>query len=158
MTSTVPLGRGVSASLSRHFVPGYYQPVPPGQKPFVQRSASRDNPINCVACHKASMQTGPSTVSVALSFKNVPLYSDLLLHHMGTLGDGIVQAQAGADEMRTAPLWGLRARAPYLHDGRAQTVMEAILLHGGEATIIVQRFSGLPAGQQQDIIAFLNAI
>jgi Di-haem oxidoreductase, putative peroxidase len=44
------------------------------------------------------------------------------------------------------------------HDGRAQTVMEAILMHGGEATIIVQRFSGLPAGQQQDIIAFLNSI
>jgi CxxC motif-containing protein (DUF1111 family) len=111
-----------------------------------------------VACHKASMQTGPSSVSVALSFKNVPLYSDLLLHHMGMLGDGIVQAQAGADEMRTAPLWGLRARPPYLHDGRAQTVLEAILMHGGEATIIVQRFSGLPASEQQDIIAFLDAI
>jgi CxxC motif-containing protein (DUF1111 family) len=121
-----------------------------GQQLFTQ--------INCVACHKASMQTGASNVSTALAFKNVPLYSDLLLHHMGTLGDGIVQAQAGADEMRTAPLWGLRARAPFLHDGRAQTVREAILLHGGEASIIAERFSNLPNNEQQAIIAFLDSI
>jgi CxxC motif-containing protein (DUF1111 family) len=135
--------------------------APPPALPLSRQALQGQNlftQINCVACHKASMQTGPSTVSIALAFKNVPLYSDLLLHHMGMLGDGIVQAQAGADEMRTAPLGGLRARGPYLHDGRAQTVMEAILMHGGEATIIVQRFSGLPAGQQQEIIAFLNAI
>jgi CxxC motif-containing protein (DUF1111 family) len=121
-----------------------------GQQLFTQ--------INCVACHKASMQTGASNVSTALAFKNVPLYSDLLLHHMGKLGDGIVQAQAGADEMRTSPLWGLRARAPYLHDGRAKTVRDAILMHDGEAKIIVERFSDLPDSEQQAIIEFLNSI
>jgi CxxC motif-containing protein (DUF1111 family) len=99
--------------------------APPPALPLSRQALQGQNlftQINCVACHKASMQTGPSTVSIALAFKNVPLYSDLLLHHMGMLGDGIVQAQAGADEMRTAPLGGLRARGPYLHDGRAQTV------------------------------------
>jgi CxxC motif-containing protein (DUF1111 family) len=134
---------------------------PPPTLPLSQQAIQGQNlftQINCVACHKASMRTGPSTVSIALAFKNVPLYSDLLLHHMGRLGDGIVQAQAGADEMRTAPLWGLRARAPYLHDGRAQTVRDAILMHGGEARIIVERFSDLPDSSQQAIIAFLNSI
>jgi CxxC motif-containing protein (DUF1111 family) len=135
--------------------------APPPTLPLSKQALQGQNlftQINCVACHKASMQTGSSTVSLALAFKNVPLYSDLLLHHMGMLGDGIVQAQAGADEMRTAPLWGLRARAPYLHDGRAKTIMEAILMHGGEARIIEQRFSGLLDSQQHAIIAFLNSI
>jgi CxxC motif-containing protein (DUF1111 family) len=114
--------------------------------------------INCVACHKPTMTTGSSAVSPALAFKPVNLFSDLLLHNMGTLGDGITQAAARPNEMRTAPLWGLRARGPYLHDGRASTIQEAILLHAGEATTIRNRFAGLSSVQQQEIIAFLNSI
>jgi CxxC motif-containing protein (DUF1111 family) len=114
--------------------------------------------INCVACHKPSMQTGPSSVSPALAFKPVNLYSDLLLHKMGSLADGIAQANAQPSEMRTAPLWGLRARAPYLHDGRAQTILQAILLHDGEALTIKNRFAALEGEDQQAIIAFLNSI
>ena len=121
-----------------------------GQQLFTQ--------INCVACHKASMQTGPSSVTPSLAFKPVPLYSDLLLHQMGSMADGIAQANAQPGEMRTAPLWGLRARAPYLHDGRAQTIIQAILLHDGEALIIRNRFAALPDSEQQAIIAFLNSI
>ena len=121
-----------------------------GQQLFTQ--------INCIACHKASMRTGPSSVSISLAFRNVPLYSDLLLHRMGSLGDGIAQAAAQPDEMRTAPLWGLRARAPYLHDGRASTVFEAIRLHAGEALIIRNRFLALPDDSQKAIISFLNSI
>lgn len=104
------------------------------------------------------MQTGPSSVSTSLAFQNVPLYSDLLLHQMGSLADGIAQAAAQPGEMRTAPLWGLRARAPYLHDGRASTILEAILLHDGEARIIRNRFAAMPTASQQAIIAFLNSI
>jgi CxxC motif-containing protein (DUF1111 family) len=114
--------------------------------------------INCVACHKPSMQTGPSTVSPALAFKTVNLYSDLLLHNMGSLNDGIAQADAQPTEMRTAPLWGLRARAPYLHDGRASTITQAILFHDGEALTIRNRFEALSASQQEAIVAFLNSI
>ena len=77
---------------------------------------------------------------------------------MGSLGDGIAQAAAGPNEMRTAPLWGLRARTPYLHDGRASTVLEAITLHDGEARVIRDRFLSLSADKQQAIIAFLNSI
>jgi CxxC motif-containing protein (DUF1111 family) len=114
--------------------------------------------INCVACHTPSMKTGASTVSNSLAFQNVPLYSDLLLHKMGTLADGVAQAAATTEEMRTAPLWGLSGRAPYLHDGRAQTVAEAILLHDGEAKIIRDRFANLPTNQQQAVVAFLESI
>jgi len=60
--------------------------------------------VGCAQCHTPSMTTGPSKVSMSLSFKPVPLYSDLLLHHMSSLGDGIVQGAAQGDEMRTAPL------------------------------------------------------
>jgi CxxC motif-containing protein (DUF1111 family) len=114
--------------------------------------------VNCIACHKPSMQTGPSSVSASLAFQNVPLYSDLLLHRMGALADGIAQAAAQPDEMRTAPLWGLRARSPFLHDGRASTILQAILLHDGEARIIRDRFATLSESQQNDIIAFLESI
>ena len=79
------------------------------------------------------MTTGASPIA-ALAHKVVPLYSDLLLHDMGSLGDGIEQGAAGAREIKTAPLWGLRARSRLLHDGRATTIADAILAHAGEAT------------------------
>jgi len=83
--------------------------------------------IGCDVCHVPVMQTGSSPIK-ALDHKPVPLYSDLLLHNMGSLGDHIGQADAAPEEMRTAPLWGLRAQVAYLHDSRAKTVNEAIPL------------------------------
>jgi CxxC motif-containing protein (DUF1111 family) len=70
--------------------------------PQAQRGQALFAAVNCIACHKPSMQTGPSTVSAALAFQNVPLYSDLLLHRMGALADGIAQAAAQPDEMRSS--------------------------------------------------------
>jgi CxxC motif-containing protein (DUF1111 family) len=134
---------------------------PPPAAPLTaqaQRGKALFSSINCIACHKPSMQTGPSAVSASLAFQNVPLYSDLLLHRMGALADSIAQAAARPDEMRTAPLWGLRARSPFLHDGRASTILQAILLHDGEARIIRDRFATLSESQQNDIIAFLESI
>ena len=77
---------------------------------------------------------------------------------MGSLGDGIAQAAARPNEIRTAPLWGVRARTPYLHDGRASSILEAITLHDGEARIIRDRFLALPTARQEAIIAFVNWI
>jgi CxxC motif-containing protein (DUF1111 family) len=74
------------------------------------------------------------------------------------LGDGNAQAAAQPDEMRTAPLWGLRARSPFLHDGRASTIDEAIRLHDGEANAARNRYIQLTPQQQQEIVAFLNSI
>lgn len=113
--------------------------------------------INCTGCHVPSMSTGPNPIN-ALNWKSVPLYSDLLLHDMGTLGDGIAQGAAAPAEMRTAPLWGLRARPPYLHDGRAATLDAAIRLHDGEAAIVRDRYVHLSQQQRDVILAFLNSL
>lgn len=113
--------------------------------------------VGCTACHTPFMTTGSSPVA-ALSSKTVWLYSDLLLHDMGTLGDGIVQGNAGAREMKTPPLWGLRASGPYLHDGRAATIEDAIKAHAGEATTSKNRFLNLSADQRALVIEFLNSI
>jgi CxxC motif-containing protein (DUF1111 family) len=88
----------------------------------------------------------------------VALYSDLLLHDMGSLGDGIAQGTAGTAEMKTAPLWGLRARGPYLHDGRAASVDAAILLHDGEAAPARGRYAGLSMETKLQLLQFLGSI
>jgi CxxC motif-containing protein (DUF1111 family) len=113
--------------------------------------------VGCAVCHVPSMKTGPSPIA-ALSNQTVNLYSDLLLHDMGALGDGIVQAPATGREMRTAPLWGLRLRSLYLHDGRASTVDLAILAHDGEAKAARDRFVKLPAASRQALAAFLTSL
>ncbi len=113
--------------------------------------------INCVGCHEPTMTTGPNAIA-ALSNQPVPLYSDLLLHNMGKLGDGIEQAAAKGSEFRTSPLWGLRASGPYLHDGRAMTVDEAIRGHAGEAANPRDRYLQLTRQQREQLIAFLNSI
>jgi hypothetical protein len=105
---------------------------------------------NFILLNDIGEQVTRSQISNALSFQNVPLYSDLLLHDMGSLGDGIVQGAAGATEMRTAPLWGLRGRTTFLHDGRAATISATIAADAGEATQIAKRFEKLPASDQQD--------
>ncbi len=113
--------------------------------------------IGCAQCHLPSMTTGPNAIA-ALSQKQVFLYSDLLLHDMGTLGDGIAQGAAGTREMKTAPLWGLRLSAPYLHDGRAGTVDQAIRAHEGEGSVPRNRYNQLTPQQRQQLLDFLNSI
>jgi CxxC motif-containing protein (DUF1111 family) len=113
--------------------------------------------INCSACHTPVLLTGASPVA-ALAHKPVPLYSDLLLHDMGTLGDGIEQGPAKMTEMRTAPLWGLRARGPFLHDGRAATVDAAIRAHEGQGAASRKRYQALGAGERQQLLDFLGSI
>jgi CxxC motif-containing protein (DUF1111 family) len=113
--------------------------------------------IACSACHTPVLLTGASPVA-ALAHKPVPLYSDLLLHDMGTLGDGIEQGAARMGEMRTAPLWGLRARGPFLHDGRATTVDAAIRAHEGQGAPARNRYNTLGAGERQQLLDFLGSI
>lgn len=113
--------------------------------------------LDCAVCHTPTMKTGKSDIA-ALSEKTVELYSDLLLHDMGALGDGIVQGTAGARDMRTAPLWGLRARPTWLHDGRANTVDAAIRAHAGEAQRSRERYEALGATERQQLLAFLDTL
>ncbi len=87
----------------------------------------------------------------------VHLYSDLLLHDVGT-GDGIEQASAQMNEIRTPALWGLRHRRPLLHDGSAATIEEAIRRHGNEAQQAADNYQNLPADDQAALQAFLDSL
>jgi CxxC motif-containing protein (DUF1111 family) len=111
----------------------------------------------CTTCHLPVMFTGAHRIA-ALAHQPARLYSDLLLHDMGRLGDGIEQDGAKGREMRTAPLWGLRARTSFLHDGRAATAREAIAQHDGEGAKSRQRFEALKPAEQLQLLAFLQSI
>jgi len=107
--------------------------------------------------------SGSSTnPSVALSNQKVNLFSDLIVHHMGSgLADGITQGSAGPDEFRTPPLWGVGQRKFFLHDGRTTNLVEAIQAHrsqGSEANRVIERFNRLKVQERQDIINFLRSL
>jgi CxxC motif-containing protein (DUF1111 family) len=118
--------------------------------------------IGCINCHTSDVAEAQG------------IYSDLLLHEMGEgLGGGGFYGEEPKDstespgfdggstspsEWRTPPLWGVADSAPYLHDGRAATLVEAIKLHAGQATSSVNRFTRLSDVQQEELIAFLNTL
>ena len=99
-----------------------------------------------------------STVNALLANQTFHPFSDFLLHDMGSLGDGITSDTAGPTMMRTTPLWGIRAKSRYLHDGRAETVADAIILHAGQGADSAAAFQALSATQQQQLLDFLNTI
>ncbi len=123
--------------------------------------------VGCAHCHTPTMTTGNSPIA-ALRYKNVNLFSDLALHNMGPgLADDIIQGQAGPDEFRTAPLWGLGQRIFFLHDGRTSDLLAAIRAHrsagnaqfqASEANQVINLFDALPPSQQQDILNFLRSL
>ena len=114
------------------------------------------NAIGCASCHVPALMTGPNA-SAALGRKAVPLYSDLLLHDIGT-GDGIAQEGAQPGEIRTPALWGLRFRRPLMHDGRAMTTAEAIRQHAGEAAGVMEQFRRASDEMRRALFAFLDSL
>ena len=102
------------------------------------------------------LRTGPSA-NPLFHHRPVPLFSDLLLHDIGT-GDGIEQADAKANEIRTPALWGRRFRRPLLHDGSAATIEDAIRRHSGEAERVAGMFLQLPPEQARELLAFLRSL
>jgi CxxC motif-containing protein (DUF1111 family) len=125
--------------------------------------------IGCAACHRPKLGDVDG------------IYSDLLLHDMGSeLSDSgsytVIEPEiaskdksdpkssaglgraANEREWRTPPLWGLRDSAPYLHDGRADTVADAVALHGGEGRTASQAFRGLSARERQQVELFLQTL
>jgi CxxC motif-containing protein (DUF1111 family) len=115
----------------------------------------------CSVCHTPSMTTGPAYVA-ALSHIRANLFSDLLVHHMGSgLADGVSQGGAGPDQFRSAPLWGLGQRLFFLHDGRTSDLLQAIEAHaspGSEANNVIRVFNGLTESQKQDLLNFLRSL
>ena len=112
--------------------------------------------VGCAACHVPSLDTGPST-NPLFDRKTVPLFSDLLLHDVGT-GEGIGQASAAPHEVRTPALWGLRFRRPLLHDGRAATVTDAIRAHAAEAALARDGCDGLEPASRAALLSFLGSL
>ena len=142
--------------------------APPARGPLtagVQQGEQIFSAIGCAKCHVPTMRTGPNTIS-QLNDVEAALYSDLLLHDMGPeLADNRPDRDATGTEWKTRPLWGLRlvknflgGQAFYLHDARATTLSEAIMLHGGEAEASRNAFVGLTASEKQALLAFLNSL
>jgi CxxC motif-containing protein (DUF1111 family) len=111
----------------------------------------------CASCHVATLTTGANAIA-ALDRKTYHPYSDFLLHDMGTLGDGVEMASATGNELRTAPLWGLRFINRYLHDGRATTLEQAIAAHDGQGRASRDRFNALSGDSRAKLIAFLRSL
>jgi cytochrome c551/c552 len=133
-----------------------------------RRGGTIFNNIGCALCHTPQMQTAPVTGSLVLDNRSVNLFSDLLVHHMGPgLADDIVQGQAGPDEFRTQPLWGVGQRLFFLHDGRTSDLLAAIYAHrsaasaqfpASEANAVINNFQSLPTSDQQAILDFLRSL
>jgi CxxC motif-containing protein (DUF1111 family) len=112
--------------------------------------------IGCTSCHVPTLETGPSA-NPLFNRRRVELFSDLLLHDVGT-GDGIRQAAADANEIRTPALWGLRFRRPLLHDGSAATIADAIARHAGEATLALRGYQQLSPEDRERLLRFLRSL
>src|SRR5271155_1277635 len=134
--------------------PGGAQSIANGSHMFVT--------VGCAMCHTPTLQTAASAITPSLSRVSANLYSDLLVHHMGTnLADGVSQGGAGPDEFRSAPLWGLGQRVFFLHDGRTTDLLDAIKEHasqGSEANGVIRNFNHLTPKQQQDLLNFLRSL
>jgi len=121
--------------------------------------------INCAKCHTPQLQTGNFPIA-ALANKSFSPFSDFLLHDMGPeLNDGYTEGTALPSEWRTPPLWGLGLSKNsqgggyfLLHDGRARTIEQAILLHGGEAQQSKTSFQQLSSTDKARIIKFLESL
>ncbi len=121
--------------------------------------------VGCEACHKMTLQTGPSSV-VEVANQTIHPFTDLLLHDLGKdLGDARREFSATGREWRTTPLWGLGSyqvlssrRPGFLHDGRAQTIEEAILWHAGEAKRSRQAFMKLKRFERAQLLKFLDSL
>lgn len=140
--------------------------VPPSRR-LEQKLAGRTlfYQLQCQACHTPSYQTDTNYKVKELAGQTIWPYTDLALHDMGPgLADGVYEFSADGQEWRTPPLWGIglqkhyTGEARYLHDGRARSIEEAILWHGGEGLAAQQAYLNLSKEQRKQLLRFLAAI
>lgn len=109
------------------------------------------NSVGCTSCHVPALRTADGVDAHA--------YTDLLLHDIAEPDAlGIEEGDAGIHELRTPPLWGLARTAPYLHDGRASTIEEAVAEHAGEASTARAEAANLSPGDKEALFAFLRSL
>lgn len=121
--------------------------------------------FGCASCHRSTWVTGPDEVQ-GLAGQTIHPYTDLLVHDMGAdLADGRREFAASGRDFRTPPLWGIgltdrvaAGQGRYLHDGRARTLAEAVLWHGGEGYRARERFRLATAEERAALIRFLQSI
>lgn len=133
--------------------------------PEVLRGKRVFHEAGCAACHRPKFVTARLEDQPEQSFQLIWPYTDLLLHDMGDgLADGRPEARATGTEWRTAPLWGIglteavTGQASFLHDGRARTLLEAVLWHGGEAEPARDAVVALPTADRDALVRFLESL
>jgi CxxC motif-containing protein (DUF1111 family) len=118
--------------------------------------------IGCALCHVESHTTVAKANFTGQSNVTYRPFSDFATHRMGDgLFDGVTQGNAGTENFRSAPLWGVGQRSFFLHDGRTNNLLTAIEDHAGnnsEANTVINNFNLLSARQQQDILNFLRSL
>lgn len=158
-------GLEVSDKVLRHltfYLQGLAPPAPRGQADdLIQTGRRIFTETGCAACHRPSFTTASTPALSALADREIHPYTDLLLHDMG---DGLAAGDRWAREWRTPPLWGIGLTKSvsgyefYLHDGRARTLAEAILWHGGEAAPARDKFRNLPKPDRSALLHFLRSL
>lgn len=148
------------------------------QDPVALQGEALFTSVGCTACHTQTLTTSPYHPNAELRNQTIHPYTDLLLHDMGPgLADNLPEGLATGAEWRTPPLWGIGLSAcvtggvvgpfqkqvcspdaNYLHDGRARTLEEAILWHGGEAVNAVNQYKALSPSEVTALIKFLNSL
>ncbi len=125
-------------------------PRPDAPTPETTAGRALFDRIGCAACHTPALRSPRGLI---------PAFSDLLIHDMGAaLADGTPMKLATGTEFRTQPLWGVAATGPYLHDGRADTLAQAIDMHEGESLRSRDAYRALTAEERAKIIAFLESL
>ncbi len=133
-------------------------------RPAVRRGAALFDAAGCSACHTPTLVTGRVADLPALSNQRIHPFTDLLLHDLGPgLADGRPDHAASGAEWRTPPLWGIGcaeeiSTQSFLHDGRAHSLEEAILWHGGEADRARRAFISSSTGDRRALLAFLRSL
>ncbi|WP_424931736.1 di-heme oxidoredictase family protein [Amaricoccus macauensis] len=133
--------------------------------PIVLRGKQVFYETGCTACHNPKFVTHRLSDQPEQSFQLIWPYTDMLLHDMGEgLADNRPEARANGREWRTPPLWGIgltrevSGHTYFLHDGRARSLLEAVLWHGGEAEAARQTVVKMPAADRHALIAFLESL
>lgn len=150
-----PAGADVDAGLAPE--------APAGAEADLAQGGAIFRQIGCESCHREQMRTGPTPADPArhpdpLANQTIRPYSDFLLHDLGPALADVCGRDAAPAELRTAPLWGLRHRRRFLHDGRASDLASAVAAHGGEATAARDAFSALPPEGRAALLRFLASL
>lgn len=161
----VPAQRSVVSGFPKGVAPLPYLDVDPAR---IAAGSKVFDDVKCSSCHVREMRTGTRTELAEARNQTIRPYTDLLLHDMGPdLADGIVEGQATGSMWRTSALWGIGytervagagVKVGYLHDGRARTLTEAILWHGGEASTSRMLFEQLKTEDREALLSFLESL